>query len=358
MDGVRSSGARAIVDEANKMVRRGQRLIRMVSELHRLGYQRLRIMPYEAPLAWRLAIGPRDLFSTTNGAWAPYDGKFPAHYTAASGKNYFGWTDAGQDNARQLAEKFLQRFPEVCERALGRDWTYAGWLSELLGVLERHNAVPIATTELHLPDPMEARFLILRSYGVSCDSEFPLPPPGEKRVERRPPSPNFTAADLLAGFQATPDPLDLRAFPAVSALVGVAMAVGSKMFMARDDSAEHHLLPPIAAAFAGNDPSYTIDKAWCRPERLGRALIQRFGLPVHILLDDSFESLVLFGLEHVSLAVRAILANTEAKADWKSVTWPLLTEVHTLAASVFVGSSATLFPTLTLDDLVLRSLRN
>jgi len=347
------------VDEANKMVRRGQRLIRMVSELHRLGYQRLRIMPYEYPLAWRLAIGPRDLFSTANGAWAEDDGGFSAYYSSASGKQYFGWMDAGQDNARQLAEKFIQRFPDVCERSVGRDWLYAGWLSELLGVLERLNALPIAAAEYLVPGPMEARFVTLRSYGGNgADTEFALPPPGERRVGCRPPNLSFATTDLLAGFQANPDPFDLRAFPAVSALIGVAMAVGSKMFAARDDSAEHHLLPPIAAAFSGNDPNYTIDKAWCRPERLGRALIDRFGLPVHILPDDRFESLVLLGLEHVSLAVRAILANTKAKADWEGVTWPLLTEVHTLAASVFVGSSATLFPTLTLDDLVRRSLRN
>lgn len=345
--------------DPNKMVRRGQRLIRMVSELHRLGYQRLRVMPYEAPLAWRLAIGPRDIFSTVNGAWAEDDSGFSAQYSGASGKDYFGWRDSGHDNARQLAEKFIQRFPDVCERSAGRDWLYAGWLSELLGVLERSSALPIVAAEYLESEPVEARFLTLRPYGSNgADTKFALPPPGEKRVERRPSGPNFTAADLLAGFQATPDPFDLRAFPAVSTLVGVAMAVGSRTFAARDDSAEHHLLPPIAAAFSGNDPNYTIDKAWCCPERLGRALIERFGLPVEILADDRFESLVLFGLEHVSLAVRAILANTEARADWEGVTKPLLTEVHTFAASVFAGSSAELFPTLALDDLVRRSLRH
>jgi hypothetical protein len=35
------------------------RVIRMVSELQRMGFQRLRIFPYEYPLAWRLCVAPR-----------------------------------------------------------------------------------------------------------------------------------------------------------------------------------------------------------------------------------------------------------------------------------------------------------
>ena len=331
----------------------------MVSELHRLGYQRLRIMPYEAEQGCRLLLGPVEGFAAGNGAfWAMTPGS-PEHIMTGPGDwPPFGWKDATTHNARQLADKFISRFPELCAAGLGSDWQYAGWLSELLGVLEKANALPVVNLEFMSPNPWEMRSIILRHYdGVRSDAEHPLPPPG-LRGESKPRAEQESVADRLLSSRADETHRDLRNFATVAALLGVAMGVGVKMFTARDDSAEHDRLLPITAAFAGNDPSYTIDRSWCCPERLGRALIERFGLPVHILPDDKFESLVLFGLEHVSLAVSAILANTEAKADWEGVTWPLLTEVHTLAASVFVGSSATLFPTLTLDDLVRRSLRN
>ena len=50
-------------------VRQSQRVIRMVSELHRMGFQQLRIMPYEYPLAYRVAIAPVASFSVQNGAY-------------------------------------------------------------------------------------------------------------------------------------------------------------------------------------------------------------------------------------------------------------------------------------------------
>ena len=60
----------------------------MVSELHRMGYQRLRLMPYLHPNAWRLAVAPKELFSDRNGAFVPH-GKLGdssvAIYSAAGG---------------------------------------------------------------------------------------------------------------------------------------------------------------------------------------------------------------------------------------------------------------------------------
>lgn len=81
-------------------IRRSQRVIRLVSELHRMGYHRLRIMPYEYPLAWRLCIGPCSAFSRHNGAFIPRsEPEFPT-YSSASENAYFNWQDAKNDNAR------------------------------------------------------------------------------------------------------------------------------------------------------------------------------------------------------------------------------------------------------------------
>lgn len=167
----------------DEFVRRSQRVIRMVSELHRRGYQRLRIMPYMAPLAWRVAIAPASHFSVKNGAWIVNQDGAPC-YTAAAGNLYFDWPDATKDNARQLADKFILRFACVCAAGAGRDWTYAGWLAELVGVLERDHRLPIVGTEDNITPPYDMRGLLFRDFTQGSqfwrtEIAFPLPPSGE-----------------------------------------------------------------------------------------------------------------------------------------------------------------------------------
>lgn len=126
-------------------VRRGQRVIRMVSELHRMGYQHLRLMPYLNGEKWRLAVSYKEQFSERNGAFIPHEkiGQNTAIYSAAGGGDlFFDWTDAKGDDARALAEKFVARFPTIAERGKGRDWEYVGWAAELVGYLEQDDWLP------------------------------------------------------------------------------------------------------------------------------------------------------------------------------------------------------------------------
>jgi hypothetical protein len=175
-------------------IRRGQRVIRMVTELHKMGYQKLRIMPYMHPLAWRLAVGPKDSFSEKNGASLKnINGGWDDVPIFSSACNYFEWTDAETDNARALAEKFVTRFSEVASRGLGRDWAYAGWLSELLGELEGGDFLPVVEWEYMKGTPDQLRFVPIWSFpsgsnNIQCDEgeylsepadgarQFPLPP--------------------------------------------------------------------------------------------------------------------------------------------------------------------------------------
>ena len=175
------------------LVRWGQRVIRMVSELHRMGFQHLRIMPYKHPMAWRLAVAPREYFSPLNGA-ALKDNAWAGVpiYSSASGNCYFDWHDAKGDNARILAEKFLLRFPDVAKRGEGRDWPYAGWLAELVGVLESGDLLPVTLWENMKGTPDQIDFLPIWSlsaentwndgsaYTVAALTtnvrQFPLPP--------------------------------------------------------------------------------------------------------------------------------------------------------------------------------------
>src|ERR1019366_3165575 len=97
-------------------IRYSLRVISMVSELHRMGFQRLRIFPYEYPVAWRLCVAPRAACSARNGAYVPHsafqlypdpDGSplSPTSsaklviYSSGSNREYFGWTDARTSTA-------------------------------------------------------------------------------------------------------------------------------------------------------------------------------------------------------------------------------------------------------------------
>jgi hypothetical protein len=149
-----------------------------------MGYQLARIMPYEYPIAFRIHVGPAANFSPRNGAYTALE-HHETTYTSGAERKYFGWTDAGQDDARELAKKFVQRFPRVAAECEGRDWAYAGWLLELSGLLERKpSRLPFILADYFEPEPLELKTLPLRVYGdlVGDDDgrelDFPLPPPG------------------------------------------------------------------------------------------------------------------------------------------------------------------------------------
>jgi len=159
----------------NSTIRRAQRLLMMVHELHKVGYQRLRIAPSMAPsgMFWRCSITHIGNISATNGALLHYCDCDSADYSSGQGNTYFGWKDARRDTARQLAAKFLERFPEISEKGKGEDWTYAGWYVQMLGIAER-GALPVAIADWYSePDP---RWLPTTE---GFESGLPMPPVGE-----------------------------------------------------------------------------------------------------------------------------------------------------------------------------------
>src|SRR4051794_26823117 len=74
-----------------------------------------------------------------------------ALYTTGQEAAYFGWEDAANDTVSQLADKFIERFPEICAKGKGSDPTYAMWYRELLRTTEP-NGFPIAYADYDLPD--------------------------------------------------------------------------------------------------------------------------------------------------------------------------------------------------------------
>ncbi len=151
--------------------RHAQYVLLMVHELHKRGYQRLRIVPGMAPsgLYWRCSITPITNTLATHGAM-PLQYKACVHYTTGMGNGYFGWTDAKHDIPQQLAAKFVERFPEVVRAGLGSDWNYAGWYVEMLGFAKR-GCFPIAYSDWQIET---SKYLARDS-----ERELPLPPAGE-----------------------------------------------------------------------------------------------------------------------------------------------------------------------------------
>ena len=80
----------------------------MVHELHKAGYQRLRICPgIGGPGAWRCAISPVSNTRKEHGALFRDETRLVARHAEASDNEYFGWRDAKTDTARELAAKLL-----------------------------------------------------------------------------------------------------------------------------------------------------------------------------------------------------------------------------------------------------------
>ena len=177
-------------------IRRAIRVLAMVGELHKGGYQRLRVMPYiYATGAWRCSIGPVIIFYRNHGAmlldmWemeAQAASKV-AHYTSAAGNQYFDWDDAATDTARILADKFVQRFTALAERGRGWDYIYAGWYQRLLGYAER-GWIPYVFADyqsasfakLYLQDMRPAQW----RHSNGEPPVLPPPPPGELQQDYR-----------------------------------------------------------------------------------------------------------------------------------------------------------------------------
>jgi hypothetical protein len=121
-------------------LRRYVRVLAMVGEIHKAGYQRIRVIPSKMR-----GTGVLKLYIThyenIDSIISIIRNSETACYSTSDGKNFFGWSDAADMSARQLASHFLDRYPEIAERGKGRDWAYAGWFLEIIGQAEQGDPV-------------------------------------------------------------------------------------------------------------------------------------------------------------------------------------------------------------------------
>jgi hypothetical protein len=199
---------KAPVRHPDPLIRRSVRVLAMVGELHKHGYQRVRVMPYMAPSGchWRCEIAPATIFYRNHGAilWDPWvyhsgvdatprEGMgISAKYTSGSAADgtYFGWDDAAADDARTLAAKFIERFPKIAEDGRGWDYAYAGWFQRLLGLAERGflpivfwDAPDIPYDRITLSDVRPPEWA---ATDPAREESIPLPPGGELAQDHSP----------------------------------------------------------------------------------------------------------------------------------------------------------------------------
>ncbi len=134
-------------------LRDAARMIAMVHELHKAGYQRIRILPAMAPsgVHWRCTITDAGNFTPDGLGLRDPHGDRVARYTSGDGARYFGWDDGPTLTARLLAKRFLSAFPVIAEHGAGRDWAYAGWLTDVLGRAE-HGSFVAFHADYDLPE--------------------------------------------------------------------------------------------------------------------------------------------------------------------------------------------------------------
>jgi hypothetical protein len=95
-----------------------------------------------------------------------------ATYASAANTRYFGWPDAAKDSPKELAEKFIERFPNIAADGQGEDAAYAHWYQDMLLVTKPYGLV-YAFADFSIPED--------RLGVINCSTEVivPRPSPGE-----------------------------------------------------------------------------------------------------------------------------------------------------------------------------------
>jgi hypothetical protein len=151
-----------------------RKVLAMVLELHRMGYQRLRVAPGLTRLGesggyWQCDVTPASNVLKRHGARSAERGKF-VRYGGGEGTGFVGWTDLADDSPRQLAEKFVARFADLAAAGRGPDKPYADWYAEMMRLTE-----PSGLVYAYADWQMPADGLPI----INFPGTVPMPPPGE-----------------------------------------------------------------------------------------------------------------------------------------------------------------------------------
>jgi hypothetical protein len=154
------------------------RVFLMLEELHRRGYEQLRLVPgmSSSGLAYRSSISPAVNVSVTNGALA-VDHELVAAHTSANGDALFQWADAAESSIAELARMFIRRYPKLAKLGRAPDPSYVSWF-KTAAEFARRGDFPIAydSESLGRIIRLENR-CYLPTLGNSIE-HLPMPPSG------------------------------------------------------------------------------------------------------------------------------------------------------------------------------------
>lgn len=133
----------------------------MLHDLQNMGYQKLRFMAFlsEGTAFWRCFIGPVWNFRDNGIIPETLDTDSLAFHSSGNGTEFFLWRDAKEDSPKQLADKFISRFPRISEKGRGIDQVYTEWFNKVIEVV-KHGALPYVEGE----DPININFVNYRDY--------------------------------------------------------------------------------------------------------------------------------------------------------------------------------------------------
>jgi hypothetical protein len=162
-----------------------RRILLMLRELHRMGFERLRAPAYKSPLAWRCPIVPASWTHRDHGGTFE-DPSFHLRellgetiwhhtYTSASRQQPFGWKDMVFATPKDLALRFIQEKREIAFSGWGPDPDYVAWFEQMLDLTEPNG---IITSNLADHGPGVTDYL----YAHSCRNEAVSLPPGGTAV--------------------------------------------------------------------------------------------------------------------------------------------------------------------------------
>ena len=150
-----------------------RRFIRTIEELHRMGYEKIRICPCTSPngMAWRCTITTKE--NTSKKCGAMLAGKYDEDETVRSNGN-FKWNmmEMGPyDNAL----KFVKVYPQIAAKGRGEDNEYASWFKTVVRECYHYN---LPTTYEDYYNCLEDRKIRLLGPN-SSKRTLPFPPPGD-----------------------------------------------------------------------------------------------------------------------------------------------------------------------------------
>jgi hypothetical protein len=145
----------------------------MVAELHKLGYEGLRVTPFHSPSGcyWRCCIVPASMTHRDHGARLAEGAVYESlpKYSSADEDNYFGWRNMKPKTPLILARRFIVEFPKIVESGHLPDPAYVSWFAAML---ERTAPIGVASAFGDMAVPVD------RMISDFCDDGVvvPLPP--------------------------------------------------------------------------------------------------------------------------------------------------------------------------------------